>query len=243
MRTLLSDEILKLRTVRSPWALFAAAQAVIVLGGAGRLARGDGTPADAVGAAGHVGLISLFSLVLGIFAVAGEYRNQTITGTYLGTPQRSRVVGAKLGVYSAVGLGFGLAGAAIALVLSAVWLSADGTGMDWSQPELWRTLIGGVIWNALFAAIGVGLGAVVRNLTAALAAGLAWLALVEGLVGQLIGSSASKWLPFAAGTALDRVPAAVADGLPQWGAGLVLVGYAGIASALALTVGVRRDVV
>ena len=239
---MIAAELLKLRTVRGPWLLLAAAQAVIVLGAVGLLSRNGSRDDVESGAAAHVGLVSLLSLVLGILAVAGEYRHRTITDTYLGTPRRSRVVVAKLGVYTAVGLGFGLLGAVTVLVTTAIWRTAEGSGMDWSDAELWRTLAGGVGWNAAFAAIGVAVGTVIRNLTVALGAALAWIALVEGLVGQVLGSGLSRWLPFAAGTALDRVPAAVRDGLPQWGAALVLVGYAVIFGAAALTFGVRRDV-
>ena len=74
------------------------------------------------------------------------------------------------------------------------------------------------------------------------AAALAWITLVEGILGQLLGTGLGRWLPFSAGTALGRVPAAVQDGLPQWGAGLLLAGYAAALAALALTAGIRRDV-
>jgi ABC-2 type transport system permease protein len=208
-------ELLKLRTIRSPWVLLALAQAVVLLGVAGRLTNPKpGIDAEAA-AAGHVGVIALFSLVLGILAVAGEYRHRTITDTYLGHPRRWRVLAAKLGVYTLAGVLLAVVGAVVALVSTWLWLTLDGTGMNWSDAELWRTLAGALVWNGTFAAIGVGLGALVRNLTAALAGALAWIALVEGLLGQLIGTSASRWLPFAAGTAVDR---ATTGGLPQWGA-------------------------
>jgi ABC-2 type transport system permease protein len=69
---------------------------------------------------------------------------------------------------------------------------------------------------------------------------LAWLALVEGILSQLIGGL-GRWLPFASGTALNHLPTAP-DGLPQWGAAAVLVGYAAIFALVAISTTVRRDV-
>jgi ABC-2 type transport system permease protein len=235
-------EFRKLRTVRTIWVLLVIAQVVIAGGISGLVVnRADATSADAQRQmVSHIGLVALFTLILGITAVAGEYRHGTITDAYLGTPRRDRVVLAKLGAYTAAGLGFGIVAAATALITSAVWLAAKGSSLDLSSVALWRTIAGGIAWNAAFAAIGVGIGALITNLMGAVAAALAWLALVEGIVGQLIGG-ARDWLPFALGSALDGLPTSQ-GGPPQWQAGLALAGYAVVFAIGAVGTTVRRDV-
>jgi ABC-2 type transport system permease protein len=236
---ILAAEFRKLRTTRGTWLLLALAQLVVAGGVSGLMVSRDdaATPAGQRGAVAHIGLVALFSLLLGILAVAGEYRHRTITDAYLATPRRERVILAKVAVGLGAGTVFGLAAAATALIVTALWL---GTGLDLSSGDLWRTVAGGIGWNVAFAAIGVGVGALVTNLFAAVAAALAWLALVEGIVAQLIGD-AGRWLPFALGSALDGLPNA-ADGPPRWQAALALGGYAVAFLAAAVATTVRRDV-
>lgn len=242
MRALLANEVLKLRTIRAPYLLLGAAQVLVVAGISALVISGNdlGSPDIQVAALGHVGLMSLLTLVLGITAVAGEYRNKTVTDTYLGTPRRGQVVAAKLVVYTGTAAGFGLLTAVTGLITTQIWCWVKGFSFDLGNGELWLTVAGGVLWSATFAAIGVGVGALIRNLTGAVAVGLAWLALVEGILSQLIGGL-GRWLPFASGTALNHLPTG-ADGLPQWGAAAVLVGYAAIFAVVAISTTVRRDV-
>jgi ABC-2 type transport system permease protein len=203
------SEIRKLTSVRGPWLLLAAAIALVAAGAGSRLAN---HPEDATGAAAHAGLAALFPLVLGIMAMAGEYRHRTIADTYLSTPSRRRVLVEKLMVYTMMGIGFGIAGAAVALVLV---LARSSSAVPYA------TLAGAIGWNAAFAAIGVGVGALVRNQVAAIAGALAWLALIEGVAAELLGDGA-RWLPFRAAAALAEMPGAA---LSQGTAAVVLVGY------------------
>jgi ABC-2 type transport system permease protein len=242
MTALVSAEARKLVTIRSTWLLLGVAQVVLLIGVSGVLLNRDDIASLAVqqSAIAHLGLVSLFTLVLGILAVAGEYRHRTITDTYLAVPHRQRVVWAKLVVHTVAGAAFGVLAAAVAVGASALWLAARGVTLDAGSADLWTTVAGGVAWNAAFAAIGVGVGALITNQIGAIAAALAWIALVEGLIARLVGD-AGQWLPFALGSALNRLPTA-ADGPGQWAAGLALLAYAVVFVAAGVATTVRRDV-
>ncbi|WP_369265066.1 ABC transporter permease subunit [Streptomyces sp. R35] len=244
MYILIRTEALKLRTVRSPWLLLAASPLLVAAGTSGLVVSGD-KPLDAVAqsqALAHVGLASLFTLVFGILAVAGEYRHRTITDTYLTTPARGPAIGAKLVVYAVLGAVAGVVAALVGIVVAAAWWAGKDASFDWADTQMWTTIGGGIVWSAAFAAIGVGVGALARNLIGAIAAALAWVALVEGIVGQLLGDLA-RWLPFNAGQALGAAaePMMNNDLLPRWGGAGVLALYTLVFAVLAVTTSMRRD--
>jgi ABC-2 type transport system permease protein len=239
------SEFRKLTSLRSPWLLLAAGPLIVVAGITGLVESGGNVhdPAVQRAALAHIGLAAILTLIFGILAIAGEYRHGTITDTFLSFPERGRVVTAKLAVYALVGAAAGLVSAVVAVAVTAAWWAAKGSTLHLSAGGTWRTVAGGVAVNAAFAAIGVGLGALVRNVVVAVAAALAWIALIEGIVGQLLGSGLARWLPFYASEALGRAsifgPSRL---LPQWGAALVLLGYAAAFATAAAVTTLKRDV-
>lgn len=245
MNTLIRTEVLKLRTLRSPWLLLAAAPLLVIAGITGGV-NSSKTPLDVSMQAdmlAHVGLTSIFTIVFGILAVAAEYRHKTITDTYLGTPSRGRVIAAKLLVYAFFGALSGVLSTVVGLGVAAAWWSDKGVRFAWGSSAMWTTIGGGIAWNAAFAAIGVGVGALIRSLVGAIAVALAWIALVEGVVGQLVGNLA-RWLPFNAGQSLgaSAKPMLGENLLPRWGGGTVLALYTLVFAVLAVTTSMRRDV-
>jgi ABC-2 type transport system permease protein len=236
---LLGAERRKLTSVRSTWLLLAIAQVIVVAGVSGLMLRRDDPAGDTAqrGAVAHVGLVAMLTLLLGIVAMAGEYRHRTITDTFLARPRRDRVVLAKLVVSAAAGAVFGLAASVTALLTDALWLAAKGSAIDLGSGVLWRTVAGGVGWNVAFAVLGVGVGALVANLSGAIAAALAWLALAEAVVADLLGD-AGRWLPFRLGSALVGLGDGPAPGI----AALGLVAYAVALAGAGVVVTRRRDI-
>src|SRR5258708_5620634 len=155
MPTLIRTELLKLRTVRSPWLVLGAAPLVVAAGISG-LVVSEGkslTTARQSDALAHGGLASLPTPIFGHLAVGGEYRHKPITDAYLGPPRRGRVIVAKLVVYPLLGALTGVVAAAVGVFVAAVWWSGRGVAFDWSNTDMWVTIGGGIAWNAAFAAI------------------------------------------------------------------------------------------
>ena len=248
MHALIRTEVLKLRTVRSPWLLLGGVPLLVIAGISGLVMSNPGKltdPGTQANALAHVGIAAIFTLAFGILAVAGEYRHKTITDSYLTTPGRSEVVGAKLIVYPVFGALAGLVASGVGLGVAAAWWSAKGVPFAWDNSMMWTAIGGGIAANAAFAAIGVGLGALIRNLVGALALALAWIAVVEGIVGQLVGGLA-RWLPFSASQALGagggKGMVAAQQLLPRWGGAAVLAVYTALFVVAAIATSVRRDV-
>jgi ABC-2 type transport system permease protein len=241
MHALISNEFLKLRTSRAPWLILAIQQILVVAAMSGMaIAELDfKSPTAARLLLAHAGMSSLLIMVLGILAVAGEYRDGTITDTFLATPRRSRVIAAKLVAYTGVGVVSGILTAITAFVVGFAWFTARGYALDIASADVWQTLLGAALWMPLYAAIGVGLGAVVRNLASAVAIALAWIAFVEGIAINLLGDL-GRWLPMASGMALDNLPQGKL--LPQVAGGVVLVGYAILFAVVATLATMRSDV-
>jgi ABC-2 type transport system permease protein len=106
-------------------------------------------------------------------------------------------------------------------------------------------VLGGA-WAALviYAVMGVGIGALLRNQVGAIVGSLVYLFVVEGLVLRLIPAlqPVIKWLP---GGALEAMTATLNDTelLEPWQGALVLLGYGLLAAIVGTLVAVRRDIV
>jgi ABC-2 type transport system permease protein len=100
------------------------------------------------------------------------------------------------------------------------------TGMstsDWSG-----AVIGGALGTMLYAALGLGVGALMRNQVGAIVVVLAWVFVIENLLGIIpggFGDAVKKYGLTGVGNSLART-AGHATRIGQVPAGLLLLGYA-----------------
>jgi ABC-2 type transport system permease protein len=245
MTRLVRAEFTKLRTTRVVYGMAAAMAAFAVLTVAANISDRQGAPplsADSLSmlVGGPVTLLSGAALLLGILGMTGEFRHHTVTQTFLVTPDRGRVVAAKLVAYPLAGIALALATLAFTAAVAAGWLAAKGITPSLLDARLGRVLVGAVLAAGLCGLVGVGVAALVRNQVAALVGTLVWVLLVEGLLMSLLNApSLGKWLPSAAAAALTNPGGAH---LSRLAGTLLLAGYA-LALALAGTrLVVRRDI-
>jgi ABC-2 type transport system permease protein len=240
MTALLRAELLKLRTTRTFAALAGAALTLSLLA----VTLGASTqnytqhPGDL-----HTlftsDLTGAFILLLGAIGMTGEWRQRTITGAILATPDRVRLLAAKT-------LAYALAGAVLSLgVTAAIMLTGTLILHSRQQPTLALAGLTDLLWRhlavaALLGALGVGVGALLRNQVATVAGLLiVGLALEPTLLAQY--PEIGRFGPlFGAPTGMlggDR--ALLAPGL----ATLVSIAWASAAFASAAALLRRRDLI
>jgi ABC-2 type transport system permease protein len=248
VRALLRSEWLKQRTTRTNLGLLAGmlglVVAAVILHGllpAEQLSE-KRTQLMVMGRGEFIG--ALFAALLGAISFTGEIRHGTIRPTLLVSTRRARVIAAKVAVSILVGAAFGLlAGASAAAVGTAVF-GARGIDVLLDGGDYALLVVGAAAASALWAAIGVGVGALFRNQVPTLIAITTWLLFVEGLlVGDLVGiGDIQRFLPGAAAAAISGQQPEQSSFLAPAAAVVLLAVYA-VASTVAGTVStVRRDV-
>jgi ABC-2 type transport system permease protein len=244
MRNQIASEFRKLATTRSIYAMLAGLAVIVGLGvvaivtdtGAGDLA----VPLERQ-AFLHVSLTiaPLFGLLLGLRSFTDEFRYGSIVPTLLASPDRRRVLGAKLVATAGGGIALTLAATAVSIAIGVPLLLAKGVEIVWSAPamaEVLGRLIGATV---LWTAIGVGLGLAVKHQVAAIAGALVWLLAAEGIFSGLVPNIA-KYFPGAAGFAIVGINPA--DLLTPGLGALLLGSYAAVAVGVGAVLMQRRSI-
>ena len=229
MSRLIRVEIAKLRTARLSYGLLAAATCLTGLLAVLRAAtagNGRAEPLDTAAGLTRVltviGFALLLAVVLGLTLSSGEFRHNTATNTYLATPNRARVLVAKLIAAACGGLAFGAAGFAASTAVGLVFLAGRGDSVPLGVTTILGDAVGAILAGGLLAALGVGLGTLVRGQLGGVVGAFIWALFVESIAGGVF-DAVGPYLPFTAATTLA--------GAPLGGGGF---GYTGTPSAAPL---------
>ena len=248
MNHLISAELLKLRSTRTSIALIGSVVALIVL--ISILATFTSDPdVENFGAKdllGISGFAQAFALVLGILAVTSEFRHGTITPTLIAAPNKTRLVLAKLVANVAAGLLLSVLAVGLCAAIVLLGLSARDIPTGIESNEVVRIIIGQTLATGLWAALGVGLGALVRNQVGAIVGALIWTFVGENLLTIIpagIGDAVQKYGANGASNALGNLETEqTGDVLSQVPGGLLLTAYAAAFIVAGILVLRRRDV-
>jgi ABC-type transport system involved in multi-copper enzyme maturation permease subunit len=210
MTRLIRTELLKLATMRLTYGLAAVAAALTALfcllennqaGASGTGVPPISTPDGLRTVTTVTGFAMLFAAVLGSIIANGEFRHSTATLTYLATPRRARVLGAKTVAALIVGSLFGVVAGTIATGVGLVFVAAHGDHVALSAGTLVAHVAGAVVGAALLAALGVAVGSLVRSQLATVIGIFVWAIIVESVIGGLY-ASVRPYLPYTAATTL-----------------------------------------
>jgi ABC-type transport system involved in multi-copper enzyme maturation permease subunit len=236
-------ELLKLRSTRTTIGIVLGMIAIIILFSllSGLLTK----TRDLTGVEDQRGLLSVgslagvFSALAGIMLITSEYRHGTIRPTFLFTPRRSRVLIAKLVAGLLSGLVFGLVGEGVGFGIGYVCLSARGVPFALSAGELGLLLFGTFASVALWGALGVGLGAIVRSQVGGIIGLLVWGFVIENLLFGFV-PSVGRFGPVHAGNAFIGLT----DNhlLSAAGGGAILVVWTVALAVAGAAIAARRDV-
>jgi ABC-type transport system involved in multi-copper enzyme maturation permease subunit len=248
MSPLIRSELLKQRSTRASALLFASMAGLILMIvllhvlslSSAHLSSFEGQ-LKVVGWGTGIG--ALFASLLGATLITAEIRHGTIRPTLLATPRRERVFEAKLAAGLLTGLAAGLFAEASAAGIEAAGLAARGIQIQLGAGDYLQLLAGGAAAGALFAVIGLGVGALVRQQVGAVVGLFVWLLLIETtLIGNV--PSAGKFAPgAAAGAIAGAIQNQSASELLAPGVGvLLIVPYAAVLAGAGALLTNRRDV-
>lgn len=193
----------------------------------------------------------LLVLLLSAIVVTSEYFQLTATTTFLVTPRRERVIGAKLIAAVIIGLCFWAATTIANLIAVPFILRQLDLGVQLNEPAVWRAIGLNALAFGLWAILGVGAGVLIRSqIGATLTLAVVYLIGTSGvgLIFFLLSRYVADWfdnlqvlIPTTAsrlmisGTELPGSP-------PRWVGAAVLIGYALVTGVLGTAIMRRRDI-
>ncbi|GAA4989793.1 ABC-type transport system involved in multi-copper enzyme maturation permease subunit [Nonomuraea thailandensis] len=253
MKSVISSEWLKLRSVSSTYHAIGAAALTVALGVAwtlyvAALADERGTLRAAAPEQGFLPLVQVSLAVLGVLAITSEYATGMVRTSLIIVPKRSTLLLAKAGI---IGMAtFVTANTILLLTYATSRLIANDRSLGFNQvpltDDLPMLLASGLSVTAL-ALVGLGLGAAMRSTAGAIMSVVALLFVLPGVATYLPApwnTHVSTFLlpnlvPQVAG---ERLSSRLGDGfLPSWAALALLLAYPLVALAIGYYQLRRRD--
>ena len=249
MSGLIRSEFRKLFTTQVWFWMLAVALALTALGVVGQIAGSaddaalQRTVRDVFTSAGGA---DTAVFVLGVLGVTTEFRYQTITPTVLATPSRWRLITAKIITYLLTGALFAVACVLLSLAIGLPWLAARGIDVPAGDVVGAVAAVFAVI--ALYALLGLGAGALLKNQIVAVSVGLLVILVVQNLILIIpVVKHAYAFTPSGAAASLtvssneNRVINGV-HLLPVWAGVAVLVVWGLGLALLGAGITMRRDI-
>ncbi|MGC1212365.1 MAG: ABC transporter permease [Micromonospora sp.] len=194
----------------------------------------------------------LFVLLLGILVVTNEFYHQTATTTFLTTPRRTLVVGAKLVTAALFGALLWLVTTLLTVPATLIYFGIRGWDAHLGSWDVVRAILLNLLAYVLWGIFGVGFGVLIRSqigatitavvlyLVGTTAANVVFLLLEQWLhwdwiskLAVIVPSTASALM--ISGTELPGNP-------PQWVGAVVLIGYAAVTGTVGTMIMRRRDI-
>ena len=182
---------------------------------------------------------ALFAALIGVMAITSEFRHGTIRPTFVVTPRRTRVIAAKVIASLLMGIVFGLVAIGLSLGIGYAILAIRDVPFELGSGHVLWLVLGTPAMTAGWAALGVGLGAVVRNQVFAVIGLIVWAMVIDNLLRGLV-SSIGGYTPVGASAALVADPTSYV--LPAAAGALLLLTYVAAFVAAGAFLVARRDV-
>jgi len=233
MKASLKAEWLKLLTTRTFYGLTVSAAVLTAFIGLGLVAQ-EPPPwhltTEQFGALGGTNaiILGLFCLIVGLRSFTEEYRYGTIVHTAFADPDHTRTGLAK----AVVCAGGAAALSAVSVMLTGLALYAMTlfSGGSFEATGVIAPALGLVVGGMLWAVIGVGLGAIIRQPVPTMITGLLWVLVIENVAAPFIGPIA-RYLPsqtaqvIARGLGESSDVSLAAGVMVAWAAALLMIGW------------------
>jgi hypothetical protein len=238
MITLIRGELIKATTTRTIFAYGAMAVALAVAQVLVSIVPAWGAPMSLADKTESIAGLPLLVLLLGLVGAAGEYRHRTAApATLVAGRDRGSLLLARAGAYAAAAVAVAALATTVTLAVGLPLLALR-RGPEVGAGDIALVAGGTLVAAALSGALGVALGALVRNQVVAVTGTLVVIFVVLPLV-QVINPTVLDVTPFGAA---QGVAGAGLETLSIGAAGVVLVGWTAAALIAAVVTERRRDV-